>query len=300
MFPLESKEVSKIKYLDFTEEVNKGNVRVKEIDHLGSVPTLLLENKSLEPVFILDGEHLSGAKQNRTVNLSILVPADTTMEIPVSCVEQGRWAYTSEYFFSEGELHFDRGRRLRARNIAKSLKAANSRQADQDEIWDTISAKEAMMQSHSRTQSMSNIYQSNIVKLEEFTKNVEATKHQVGVAFSVGKRIVGFDLFDNKETLKIHINKLVRSVAIDAIEKIEEKFERPSLDEVRDFLNSFSNLNPDRYPATGLGTDIRAFNDTLTACGLQWMETLVHFSGFAINSNERGSRIRRENFYRSK
>lgn len=299
VFPLESKEVSGLKYLDFTEEVNKGNVLVKEVDQGGSVPTLFLENKALKPVFILDGEHLTGAKQDRTVNLSILVPADSTMQIPVSCVEQGRWAHTSDYFFSEGELHFNRGRRMKARHITKSLKTSNSRNADQGEVWDAISAKERLMNSHSDTQSMSDMYHQNISKLEHFTKTVEPSRDQVGALFAIGPRILGFDLFDNHETLKIHLRKLTRSVAIDAIENVDEKAKSPSLNQVKEFLYGFKSLEVDRYPGTGLGTDIRAFNDTLTACGLQWMDTLIHFSGFSINSNERGSRIRRENFYRS-
>ena len=299
MFPLESEESSDLKYLDFTEEVNRGNVKVKEVDQSGSVPTLFLENKALKPVFILDGEHLSGAKQNRTVNLSLLVPADTTMEIPVSCVEQGRWAHTSEYFFSEGELHFNRGRRMRARDVARSLKTSNSRYSDQGEVWDAIKEKERIMNSHSKTLSMSDMYQDNLAQLDEFTKTAEPSANQVGVVFAIGKRMLGFDLFDNPETLKKHLRKLIRSVAIDAIEEIDDRVERPSLDHVRDFLNSFIKLEIDRYPAIGLGTDIRAFNDNLTACALQWKERIVHFSGFSISSNERGSRLRRENFYRS-
>ena len=32
-----------------------------------------------------------GAKQNRVLEASVLVPASTTQKIPVACVEAGRW-----------------------------------------------------------------------------------------------------------------------------------------------------------------------------------------------------------------
>jgi hypothetical protein len=47
-------------------------------------------------VLIVDGEELVGAKQNRVVNLTILVPAQQTVVIPVTCVEQGRWHHVSQ------------------------------------------------------------------------------------------------------------------------------------------------------------------------------------------------------------
>ena len=73
MYPIERQEISNLKYLDFTEQVNLGTVKVRELNDLGSVPQLALENSNSLPVFILDGEHLSGAKQNRTVNLLSLI-----------------------------------------------------------------------------------------------------------------------------------------------------------------------------------------------------------------------------------
>jgi hypothetical protein len=40
-----------------------------------------------------DGEQLVGAKQNRILNMTVLVAAETEVTIPVSCVERGRWGY---------------------------------------------------------------------------------------------------------------------------------------------------------------------------------------------------------------
>ncbi|CAN5614491.1 hypothetical protein BH23ACI1_BH23ACI1_19370 [soil metagenome] len=46
---------------------------ITEVSEHGSVPELRVVNWGAEPVLIVDGEELVGAKQNRVVNLSILV-----------------------------------------------------------------------------------------------------------------------------------------------------------------------------------------------------------------------------------
>src|SRR5688572_21752252 len=70
-----------------------GQVRITEVNEAGSVPTLTVENLGERPILLLDGEELLGAKQNRILNTTVLVAAHATVEIPVSCVEQGRWGY---------------------------------------------------------------------------------------------------------------------------------------------------------------------------------------------------------------
>ena len=81
-----------------------GEVEVTEVSESGSVPELCLLNRSSFPIFLLDGEELVGAKQNRILNLSILVPAASNFEVPVSCVEQGRWSWRSRGFQSAGRV----------------------------------------------------------------------------------------------------------------------------------------------------------------------------------------------------
>ncbi len=68
-----------------------GCAQVSEVSESGSVPELRFVNNCTASVLLLDGEELIGAKQNRILNLTVLVPAKTEMVIPVSCVEQGRW-----------------------------------------------------------------------------------------------------------------------------------------------------------------------------------------------------------------
>ena len=56
-----------------------------------SVPTLSVTNPTDRAILLIEGECLVGGAQNRTLNVSVLVPAGATLKIPVTCLEQGRW-----------------------------------------------------------------------------------------------------------------------------------------------------------------------------------------------------------------
>jgi ARG and Rhodanese-Phosphatase-superfamily-associated Protein domain len=62
------------------------------------------------PVFVMEGEEVVGAKQNRTINLSILVPAQAEVIAPVTCVEAGRWHARSAQFAASSRTHFTEAR----------------------------------------------------------------------------------------------------------------------------------------------------------------------------------------------
>ena len=87
---------------------------------LGSVPELKVFNGLSQPVLLLDGEELIGAKQNRVLNLTIMVPADTEMMIPVSCVEAGRWQHISDGFVAADRTQFARGRAKKLSQVSRS------------------------------------------------------------------------------------------------------------------------------------------------------------------------------------
>ena len=85
MIPLLNTAAGEAKYLTLEEAVKRGGCTVKEVGESGSVPELRVANSEALPVFILDGEQLLGVKQNRIVNLSLMVPAKSEMVIPVTC-----------------------------------------------------------------------------------------------------------------------------------------------------------------------------------------------------------------------
>jgi len=102
VFPLFAPPSNEVDYQLSHEALGAEVVTVKEVSEAGSVPDLLVENKGDVRVLFLEGEELVGAKQNRILNTSVLVAAQSTTKIPVSCVEQGRWRFHSSKFASGG------------------------------------------------------------------------------------------------------------------------------------------------------------------------------------------------------
>src|SRR6185295_3448965 len=129
-----------------------------EISEGGSVPELRFENKGDTSVLLVDGDELHGARQNRILNLTMLVPAHTRLPIPVSCVEQGRWAYTSRHFRSAKRTLFAKARASKMAQVSAALSRTGARSSDQRAVWDHIAAKFERLEAVSGTAAMSDLY----------------------------------------------------------------------------------------------------------------------------------------------
>lgn len=65
---------------------------VKELDR-EQVNTVRAANPTKTPILLVEGEHFVGGMQNRVVNGSVLLAPGAALDIPVTCLEAGRWAY---------------------------------------------------------------------------------------------------------------------------------------------------------------------------------------------------------------
>jgi hypothetical protein len=94
-----------LKYQTLEQAIAAGFVQVTEHGS-ATVPELRLQNTGQTMVLIFDGEEIVGGQQNRVVNTTLLVPAIATFDLPVSCVEQGRWHATSRAFASGESAYY--------------------------------------------------------------------------------------------------------------------------------------------------------------------------------------------------
>ena len=195
--PIFIREEAELPYLEFEEALRAGLVEVTEVSEGGSVPNLLVRNDADHDVLILDGEQLVGAKQNRVVNTTIVVPARSAVEIPVSCVEQGRWHYSSRSFTS-GHSHSSPSlRSLKHGSVTRGLRDTGSYASDQGGIWDEIRSKASRMAAHSPTMSASDVYASSVSGEDEsrLEEEMRPQPRQVGYFAFVREGFAGGDVF---------------------------------------------------------------------------------------------------------
>jgi hypothetical protein len=281
VFPLHSNKGYRRDYITLREAVQAGTATVREISEGGSVPELQLHNTGKQPVLILDGEELIGAKQNRTANVTILAPAGKSVHIPVTCVEAGRWSYTSRDFAPSDQMHYSAGRKRKMSSVYTSLSTTGARSADQGQVWSDIGDKAQRMRSPSPTGAMSDIYQSHRHSIDDYVKAFTAQAGQCGAVFAIGKHVEGLELFDCADTLTDMLPKLVRSYAIDALEGGKSNPQGAKRKRAEEFLQLVIDSPVETFPAVGLGTEVRMSASGLIAGGLVADDRVVHLAAFS-------------------
>jgi hypothetical protein len=184
MYPLLDGVNTDPDYIVLDEALASGRSHVGEISEAGSVPELKFVNGSDRAVLLVDGEELIGAKQNRILNLTILVAAGTEMKIPVSCVEAGRWAARSARFSSSPRMHYAAGRAAKVSHVTASLSERGQRHSDQSAIWNDIAQKMDRLGHTSRTSAMSEMFESRAGDLEQYVAAFKPVAGQAGAVFA--------------------------------------------------------------------------------------------------------------------
>lgn len=274
-------------YIPLGEALERGLAEINEVSDAGSVPTLRARNHAGQPVFLLDGEELVGAKQNRVVNVSLLLPPNSTLDIPVSCVEAGRWSRRTPSFESAGRTHFARARARKAAQVSYSLAAGQSFRSDQSAVWDDIDVKAQRMQVDSRTSAMADIYESHAERLAGYRSAFPSTEGQIGAVFAIGKVVLGAELFRDRHLLDAYMPAVVEGYALDAIEE-DAASDAPEAADAEAFVGEIAAATFTAHDAVGLGEQLRIRESGLAGGALVHEDAVVHLGGFRLEAGEAG------------
>jgi len=254
---------------------------VTELPH-AEVPTLSVTNLTNFPVLLPAGWIVEGGRQNRVVNVPVLIPGRATLEIPVSCVEQGRWNGLGN--FGVGRTVAPRRvRRTNHETVRRNLERGGFKNADQGLIWDTVAdhldqfnihdnahnllaAEEFFARDHSRRAAIDEIV------------NLGPLPGQSGLIISHGSRVIAADVFANDTMLASAWESLITSYFWEHVPAAG----KPSATRALRFLHAFAGADALEVPGTGVGTELHVTHRKVSGQVLVDEGSLVYASCFAL------------------
>jgi hypothetical protein len=251
-----------------------GGLAVTEIDSAGSVPELAVHNPLDKRVLLYDGEELVGAKQNRILNVTVLVGAKSDVRIPVSCVEQGRWSARSVAMDAAGHVSHAHLRRRKAETLAATPLA---RGIAQGEVWDEVRAKADRMHAPSATGASADTFAAHRSALAELETHFPPEPGQCGAVLALGDTLC-LDWVSRPDAFARLWPRLRRGYLLDALEALD----RPpaSGDAIGGFVAAVAAARPAQQPSVGLGDDVRLRGERVVGSGLELDGELLQLSAF--------------------
>ena len=279
VFPLSWAHPYEAPYVLLGTAIEAGQAVVEEVSESGSVPNLAVTNKADRPLLIPEGEILIGAKQNRVVNVTVLVAAGVKFLMPVSCVEAGRWRYQSRHF--ESKFHSPpslRHKKLKAihRNRSESGIAAS----DQGEVWDEVQACLNKVDARSETSSLTDGFLASEERLKEYRHEFSLPADAAGVLVAKGTKVIGMDLFDSPTTLQAIWHRLRDAYFFDAPGD-NHKRRATSRKTALAFLDHVAASARPRQSALGLGEELEIAGEDLVGGALTYSGHLCHVAAFS-------------------
>ncbi|MEL6925169.1 MAG: DUF6569 family protein, partial [Bacteroidota bacterium] len=193
----------------------------------GAVNNLTVQNKSDDPVYLMAGDVVQGGRQDRVIAEDAVIAARSFRDIPVYCVEQGRWSFQNE---SENEVTPAKGSREVAftgyYNVASNdLRRTVKYEQNQQKVWDKVSELSSINNASSATSAYAGLEQAEDFKTvrdqylwffgDKFDRATE--ERVVGIVAVSGHKVLGTDLFSHPTLFQKQYKALLHAYAIDAI-----------------------------------------------------------------------------------
>lgn len=289
-------------YLTMKEAMDNHILTVSETTEGGQVPQLKVVNQGGKPVLLLDGEELSGAKQNRVLNTTILIRERSETIIPVSCTEQGRWSYRSSNFEESGYIMSAHARRVKNESVSRSVKNKRGYDSDQGAVWEQIHAQSVAAKVHSPTVAMRDIHEAKKEDLDAYLEHFTLVPEQKGLLVMINGEVAGLDVLSNLSAFRILSPKLINSYVMDAILSEPVNGKEPSRERAALFLQNIIQCEEHECDSVGYGSDYRYEGKKIVGSALVHDQTVIHMAFFQVTETERAgsmSSVSRRRAYRT-
>jgi hypothetical protein len=293
IFSLVAEEPIELPYQLLGDAIANETLKIQEVGS-GTVPELLAHNTGDVDTLVLDGEQMIGAKQNRMASRTFILPGKSTTRIPVSCMEQGRWHFTSEDF-SPAPYHAPSAMRKKVRTYeAKRAKAgaqpsAAELRAAQGDVWAEVHSYERELGVDSPTQALDDVYRGVSSRIEDWIAYFPGVDSQVGLMVFVDGTPLGMDIVGGCGLYARLHERLLRGYVLDALE-VSRRAKQPETDtELVDegaalrFLDRAQKAVRTPAPTVGRGV-YHVLSETVVGGELLDDDRLAHRSAFPDES----------------
>lgn len=272
IIPIKTPINYKFDILSLKKGFELGLAEVKECE-MSTVNTLVVVNKSVNPLLLVDGEEIVGGDQNRIVSATVLVAPQSEMKIPVNCTEHGRWRYEREF------IHSDYMANSRTR-FAKAH-SRYTHENRQSAVWRSIGELEDSRNFHSATSAMTESYDN--IKDELDVSEFKIISGQTGILIIIDGKIKGFELFFNSEIYSEYHEKILKSYLIDA--DISDSTFAINIDEAKNYIADAIDSEFKQIQKTGMETPYEFKNENGLGTVYSYQDEIIHLSYFSNAEN---------------
>lgn len=182
------------------------------------VNTLQVENLSNDTIFLMAGELVKGGKQDRVIAKDMLLPPKSgKRDLPVFCVEHGRWTYHADGAAS----NFDGYSNV----VSNSVRDAVVNEKDQGKVWSEVanvtSANSAVTETstYNGLEASGDFQKKSQPYLDFFKDKFKNNTDIVGIIAMSGDTLIGADVFYNPFMFDKQINGLLHAYVTDVVTK---------------------------------------------------------------------------------
>ena len=214
--------VPTLAYRAFADAAAHGAV-VMELAAAASVNRLLVRNPTDLPLLLYEGEQVQGAQQDRALDASVLVGAGAEAQVPVSCVEQGRWDTTRRHESFKPAPYADDPslRRLKRESSLHSAEQGLAGRPAQGAVWQEVGSRLRRFAVASESSRFGDLFEQRRGEIGAFADAVEPAAGQVGALACVGGAPVALDVVSRPEAFAALHDRLVRGYALEALAALD-------------------------------------------------------------------------------
>lgn len=260
------------------EAIKNGIIEIKEKGS-GDVNNLEInKNKSEKPAFLMSGEIVKGAKQDRVIARDIVLAKDSKKYvIPVYCVEQGRWDKQTERFDTAGIV------------ASQSLRSTVVQKKSQSKVWSEVTRKNQNLGASSGTSNYRASYESSKFKgeansyISHYIDLPDKNITYIGVIVEIDGKISNMDLFSNHSNFSKLWPKLIKAYAQDAVDPSFSKT-LPEIGSTSSLIKKlgYAEYKEDANP--GAGNEYLIIASNITGNALTYENETVHIATFITSS----------------